>query len=151
MTENTGWVQPNDDGSLLSFCWDLWARTVSLPEEKRDRVVQKLRHFLDTLHVSQKECASLHGSLQHICFVCQDALSTLPALLGFLSKFPNDFVLHFLPCSIINDLNLWMSCLLGPSLTCSILLRPCLDPNFHIDASSSFGLGFVIGNQYAGW
>ena len=38
----------------------------------------------------------------------------------------------------------------APSLTCSLLPRPRLDPNLHVDASP-FGLGFVINNQYASW
>jgi len=29
--------------------------------------------------------------------------------------------------------------------------RQHLDPNLHVDASSSFGLGFAFENQYAGW
>ena len=29
--------------------------------------------------------------------------------------------------------------------------RKQFDPNLHIDASSSYGLGFVIENKYAGW
>jgi len=54
------------------------AQTVSLPEEKQDRVIQKLRHFLDTPHMSWKECASLHRSLQpSVLFVRMPAAPSL--------------------------------------------------------------------------
>jgi len=39
----------------------------------------------------------------------------------------------------------------GLTVSCSLLPRQCLDPNIHVDASSAFGLGFMINNKYAGW
>jgi len=52
---------------------------------------------------------------------------------------------------VITDLNLWRTCLTCPAVTHSLLPRRHLDPNIHIDASSSFGLGFAFENWYAGW
>jgi len=53
----------------LGFLWDLTTCSVSLPDEKCHRVLLKLNQFLSKPRVSRKDCASLHGSLQHICFV----------------------------------------------------------------------------------
>ena len=135
----------------LGFLWDLTVHSVSLPDEKHHRVLLKLNQFLGKPSVSWKDCASFHSSLQHICFVYQDAHCTLPALSAFLSKFPNDFVWHYPPCTVVTNLNLWLSCLTSPAMTCSLLLRQHLNLNIHLDASSSFGLSFAFENQYAGW
>ena len=85
------------------------------PDKKHCRVLLKLNLFLGKPHVSWKDCASLHGSLKHICFVYHDAQCALPALSAFLSKIPNDYLLHYAPHTMINDLNLWLACLTGPN------------------------------------
>ena len=99
----------------------------------------------------QNDCASLHSTLQHVSFGYQDACSALPALSRFLSKFSNNFVLHHILHAVLKDLDFWQACLIYPSVTHSLMLRVCIDPNLHVDASSSFGVGFVIENCYAGW
>jgi len=86
--------------------------------------------------VSQKDCTSLHGSLQHVSFIYHDAWNALPSLSAFLSKFPNEYVLHHVPHMVMNDLMLWLTCLTGPTMSHSLLLRQRLDPNIHVDASS---------------
>ena len=101
--------------------------------------------------MSQKDCASLHGSLQHVSFIYRDAWNALPLLTTFLSKFPNEYVLHHVPHTVTSDLSLWLACLTGLTVSHSLLPRQHLDPNIHIDASSAFGLGFTINNYYAGW
>jgi len=60
-------------------------------------------------------------------------------------------VLHHVLHTVNNDLGLWLACLTGLTVSCSLLPRQCLDLNVHIDASSAFGLGFMFNNNYAGW
>jgi len=103
--------------TYLSLHWDIASKCVSLPDEKRRRVLLKLALFLGKTRVCQKECASLHGSLQHVSFVYRDARCALPALSTFLSKFPNEFVIHYTPRAVTSDMNLWRDCLAGPTMT----------------------------------
>jgi len=56
----------------LSFFWNLSDRSVSLPKEKQCRLLLKIDLFMSKPRVSQKDCASLHGSLQHVSFVYCD-------------------------------------------------------------------------------
>ena len=101
--------------------------------------------------MSQKDCTSLHGSLQHVSFIYHDAWNALPSLSAFLSKFPNEYVLHHVPHMVMNDLMLWLTCLTCLTMSHSLLPRQCLDPNVHVYASLVFGLGFTFNNDYAGW
>ena len=120
-----------------------------VPRDK-PRVLLKLKLFLGNPCISQKDCASLHGSLKHICFVYHDAHCALPALSQHFVKVPEHYVLHHIPQAITTDLNLWLTCLTGPAVTHSLLPRQCLDPNSHIEVSS-FGLRFAFKNWYVGW
>jgi len=86
-----------------------------------------------------------------VSFIYHDAWNALPSLSAFLSKFPNDYVLHHVPHAVKSDLSLWLACLTGPTMSRSLLLRQCLDLNVHVDASLAFGLGFTFNNDYAGW
>ena len=135
----------------LGFQGDLTLKTVSIPDKKRCRALLKLSLFLSNPRVSQKDCVSLHGSLQHISFVYRDTCCALPALSTFLSKFPNDYVLHHTPHTMISNMDMWLVCLSGPTMSQSLMLSQHLDLNLHVDASSSFGLGFMVDNWYAGW
>ena len=60
-------------------------------------------------------------------------------------------MLHHILCAVLKDLGLWQACLIYPSVTRSLMPHVCIDPNLHVDASSSFKVGFVIENRYAGW
>ena len=56
-----------------------------------------------------------------------------------------------MPRAVLNDLDMWWKCLLHQTVTCSLIPRKLFDPNLHVDASSLYGLSFVIENKYAGW
>ena len=101
----------------LGFQWDLTLWTVSLSDKKCHRALLKLSLFLSNPCVSWKDYASLHSSLQHISFVYHNAHCALPALSSFLSKFPNDYVLHHTLHAVINDMDMWLSCLSGPTMS----------------------------------
>jgi len=73
----------------LGFHWDLIQWTVSLPDEKHCTALMKLTHFLGNPRVSQKDCASLHSSLQHISFVYHNACCALSSLVNLLDEVPN--------------------------------------------------------------
>src|SRR5882724_7637846 len=90
--------------TYLGFHWDLTLQSISLPDKKRHRILLKLTLFLSKPRVCGKDCASLHGSLQHISFVY--ARCALPTLLTFLSMFPNNFVMHYTPRAMTSDMNL---------------------------------------------
>src|SRR5882724_1832226 len=77
----------------LSFLWDLDLRTVSLLDKKRLKLLIKVNSFLSSSSstVSQWDCLSLHGLLQHVTFIYKEGFSTLPPLSTFTAKFPNDF------------------------------------------------------------
>ena len=59
-----------------------------------------------------RSCASLFGTLQHICFVYKDSCHSLTPLCAFLSKSPNNWALHHVPNSLKESLSWWL-CILS--------------------------------------
>jgi hypothetical protein len=135
------------------FDWDLVSKTVSLPDRKRLKKLAKLNIFLESSKstVNRKDCTSLHGSLQHITVVYRDGQAYLPLLSHFLSKFPNNFVRHHVPASVVNHLLWWKAVLNKPSARRSLEPRWTVDPDIWVDASMSWGIGIVVGNHWAAW
>ncbi len=128
---------------------------VSLPETKRLKYLKKVTDFLQCALVNATVkydlTASLHGTLQHVCFVYRDHRALMPSLSRFLSKFPNKFVSHHVPTPVVNDLKLWFNALSITSYRRSLRPRMVQDVDAWIDASTSWGIGIVVGRKWAAW
>jgi len=92
---------------------------------------------------------SLDGTLQHLTFVYRDGRSYLPHLSPFLSKFLNNFVRHHVPLSMLGDLCWWSAILVGPLAICLLAPHQALDPDILANASTSWGIGLIVGNHWA--
>ncbi|SJK99619.1 uncharacterized protein ARMOST_02927 [Armillaria ostoyae] len=68
--------------SYVGFMWDIAEKRVYLSGKKREKYLKKVSDFLlrRPSSVSYKEASSLHGTLQHVCFVCKAGKAYLPAL-----------------------------------------------------------------------
>jgi len=97
--------------TFIGLCWDIPAKLVSLPEEKRLKFREHVRHFLDDFqccpcHLLDVE--KIHGSLCHVTFVYMDRRSRLPSLSNFVSSFHNNEVIsRHPPHSMMTDLTWW--------------------------------------------
>ena len=99
--------------AYVGFLWNLVDHCISLLEKKWTKLLVKIDLFLEVAKetVTQKDCSSLHGSLQHITFIYREGCSTLPAPSSFLCKFPNNFAKHHVPRSVIDCVLWWKSIL----------------------------------------
>jgi len=91
----------------IGFIWDLKHHCISLTPKKHLKYLLKV---CSSLHVtnslfSQKDCMSILGTLQCLSFVYKEGCSTLPPFLAFLAKFPNKFLHHHAPKSVIENLH----------------------------------------------
>ena len=82
------WVKGSDFAILVNFVGQLWnceSHSVALPDTKRLKTIQKINTFLElsTHRVTCRDCASLLGTLQHICFVYKDSRHSLTPLCAF--------------------------------------------------------------------
>jgi hypothetical protein len=94
----------------VGFTWDLTQKTVSLPEKKRIKYLNKLTIFLqkyEHAQVPKRELESVIGTLSHITFVFQHGRSFMSNLYEFLTDFKNDYIPRYMRSSVISDLKWW--------------------------------------------
>ncbi|RXW23127.1 hypothetical protein EST38_g2722, partial [Candolleomyces aberdarensis] len=155
LTASTGIPWHEDKGqdfassfTYVGLLWDIDARQVSLPEEKRKKFLYRAESFLvfakEGGKVSEEWLMKLHGSLCHIAFVHRLGRSRLPSLSSFISRFANyppNISLHP-PPSLISDVGWWVQQLRTPNFSRSLVsLGDPLDLGISVDASTDWGIG----------
>ena len=142
--------------TFIGFFWDIPKKLVSLPDTKRKKFDDRVRRFITEFGPRRKPChlldiEKLHGSLCHIAFVYLDGRSHLPSLSNFASSFHNDeYLTRYPPRSIFTDLNWWLAKLSSPSVPRHLHPQgPLRDLGLYVDASTSWGIGIVIGEHWA--
>jgi hypothetical protein len=143
--------------TFIGYLWDIPGKLVSLPEGKRLKFRERVRRFLNDFCDSHHPChlldvQKIHGSLCHVAFVYTDGRSRLSSLSNFTSKFKNDEFksLYISNRSMISDLRWWWDTLSSPSIARPLRPRgPLQDLGMFVDASTSWGIGIVIGDKWA--
>ena len=140
--------------TFIGFRWDIPNKLVSLPEEKRLKFHERVRRFLNDFkhrpcHLLDVE--KIHGSLCHVAFVYMDGRSRLPSLSNFASSFHNnEIITRYPPHSMMTDLSWWLSKLqVGGASRALRAQGPLQDLGLYVDASTSWGIGIIIGDRWA--
>ena len=138
---------------FVSFSWHCVQCMVSLPENKHLKTLAKVISFLQlsTCCITHWDCASILGTLQHICFVYRNSHHSLTSFCTFMSKFPNNWALHHVPNSVKDALAWWQLILSVSNAVYS--LSPCtiINLDIYVDASTSWGIGLIVGNHWVAW
>jgi hypothetical protein len=157
---NVPWHDEKGDDSFtftttfIGFFWDIPNKLVSLPEPKRQKFHERVRRFLASFRnqpCKLLDVEKIHGSLCHVAFVHLDGRSHLPSLSNFASSFHDDeYLTRRPPHSMITDLFWWLQKLSQPHVTRPLRPRgPLRDLGLYVDASTSWGIGISIGDEWA--
>ncbi|KAF7323828.1 hypothetical protein MKEN_00604100 [Mycena kentingensis (nom. inval.)] len=135
---------------FIGFLWDIALRRISLPEHKRLKYFHRITTFLAKKLVSLKEIQQVHGTLVHITFVFRDGASRLPPISKSMHRYyRNEFKKWHIPDSARNALLWWRDRLNDPHAYRTLVpLPPMTDLRIFVDASTSWGVGVLIGNQW---
>ena len=133
------------------FTWDLITKRVSLSDKKRFKYLSKINSFLKMSTVSEKDVASIHGTLQHATFVYRHGRCFLPALSYMITQFTNKWARHHISTAVRNDLNWWHNVLSHPSSSRSLLPRNTASYDIWVDASTTWGIGVIIDGKWMAW
>jgi len=122
-------------------------RTVEVPTEKKQKYLKVIEEWQKKPRHTLAEVQKLYRKLLHTTLVVPARRAYLTSLETMLSLFNNHpFVPHSSPCDMFLDLRWW-----ADLLSSSTLSRPIPGPtpleDFHAfsDASSSFGIGIIVG------
>ncbi|VDB83401.1 unnamed protein product [Peniophora sp. CBMAI 1063] len=139
--------------TYIGFVWDLERRTVSLAPSKVAKYIATIDSFLESpLHVLQ-EVQELYGKLyhaSHVVHVGRPYLACLETAMGTAADRP--FVPRAPPVGTRADLLWWRErlsrpCLARPIPTPAVVHDICA----FSDASSSIGIGIIIGDRWRAW
>jgi hypothetical protein len=139
----------------LGFSWNLFAKTVEIPSEKKACYLAKLLPWNPDQRFSRKDTKLLLGTLIHCSLALPNGCSCLSALSHFAASF-NHFSSTFVHCSpspaVIADICWWRAQLSTEFCGSIITKPPHISPlEFWIDASSSWGIGIVFDNVWDAW
>jgi hypothetical protein len=163
-------LQFEDIMTFIGFSWDFVNKRVSLPDKKRikflDRVDTLLAKANSHSKVSLFDVRQIHGSLVHVSFVHPEGSSHLPQISNFECSFRgislslggtmclsyfggNDNLRLFLSNSVIMSLKWWKCRLEDHFAFRQLHPRPPLqDIGIYVDASTSWGIGIIIGKLW---
>lgn len=137
---------------FIGFDWDLQKRTVALPAEKLSNTRELVALWLAEGHLANmREAASLHGKLVHVCCIYPLIRPFLRSISAFAAGFITPRARLSLPRGMVADLS-WIQFLLAALPREMPLASPAVvDIQWWGDASTSFGIGIVIGQYWAVW
>ncbi|KIK80554.1 hypothetical protein PAXRUDRAFT_158369 [Paxillus rubicundulus Ve08.2h10] len=135
----------------IGFKWDLEAQIVSLAPEKVTKYLEAIHSWNAHATHTLKDVKQLYGKLLHVCAVIPRGQAYLTGLEHMLSTCSDQpFMPHHPIESLVNDLEWWCTRLTHGDVQCPIKPpSPYADHQAFSDASSSMGIGIVIGNRWA--
>ncbi len=99
--------------------------------------------------VTLLQVQKIYGSLFHVTFVYWDGSSWLPVISRFIAVFKSEHAVLHIPCPVKDVLIWWEQQLSDPLVFCRLEpLPPLEDLHIYVDASTSWGIGIVIGRQW---
>ena len=139
--------------TFVSLAWDLDRKVVSLPDSKKEKYLCAIQDWLQAPTHNLDETHRLYGKLLYTCHVIPRGhayLTNFEILMALFHDRP--FTPRHSPKTLTDDLSWWINILSQPTLSRPIPgNRIITDVQAYSDASSTTGLGIVIGNQWRAW
>ena len=138
---------------FIGFSWNLVEKRVELPDSKKKKYLLSISEWKLRKTHTLDDVQKLYGKLLYACLIIPRGrayLTGLEKMMGALQ--PHPFVPRHPPKSILEDLAWWTRILSLPSLARDIPGgRQIADVRGFSDASSSVGIGVVIGSRWRAW
>jgi len=136
----------------LGFDWDLRLRTVSMPLHKLSACRELLAAWIAPgASFALHDAEALHGKLVYMSSLFRLIRPFLPSIIHFARSFKSSHSRLHPPSAMVKDLRwvVWLLSVLPPSAPLSYTEPE--EVGWWGDASTSFGIGVVIGEFWAVW
>lgn len=142
--------------TYIGFDWSLENKTVSLPDKKRTKYLNKLLPFRDIGYLTTREqLESLIGTLNHVTLILPNGRAHLPSLFKLRATFPSNsrpWTTRKITAAVAEDIKWWCTSLQDTWCGMNIVKPP---PPLHIqlfvDASTGWGLGLTLDGKWLAW
>jgi len=151
--ENSKDVPFSEKVPFAGLLWDLALKRVSLGKSKPEKYLKAIAEFRAKPTHDLQEVRKLYGKLLHACLAIPRGRAYLTRLEAMLGVFHNSpFKPRTPPSGTDQDLAWWTQTLSRPILARSIPAICTLhDVGAFSDASSSVGIGLIIGDRWRAW
>ena len=138
---------------FIGFLWNLDQKTVTLTEPKKAKYIQAIHEWKKLPTHTLEETQKLYGKLLHCCHIIPRGRAYLTSLEKMMATFRDrPFTPRHPPKHLEAELTWWESTLSLPSLSREIPGgRQITDVHGYSDASSSVGIGIIVGNKWRAW
>lgn len=138
---------------FIGFDWDIERKTVSLQEKKKEKYRSAVEEWRRRESHTLDDVQKLYGKLLHTCLVIPEGrayLTKLENMLGIFHDTPHKP--RHPPRHTNKDLLWWLRTLSESTLTREVPgAQEVIDVQAFSDASSSVGVGIVIGDWWNAW
>lgn len=138
---------------FVGFAWDLDQKRISLPEPKKVKYTREISEWRKRSTHTLDDARKLYGKLLYACLIVPRGRAYLTNLEKMMATFnERPFTPRHPPQHLDADLTWWEATLSQPSLSREIPGgRHISDVRGYSDASSSVGIGVVIGDRWRAW
>jgi hypothetical protein len=140
--------------SYVGFVWDLDQKVVYLASEKCQKFIDRLIPWVANTMVTKNDCDVLVGTLNHCALILPDGRSHLPSFYRLSGSFKNCHYLvkHRVSITVASDAAWWRDRLSAERCEMKIRELPPASPDqIFVDASTSWGIGFVLAGKWLAW
>ena len=139
--------------TFAGLTWDLDRKSVSLPDSKKGKYLCAIHDWLRSPTHNLDETRKLYGKLLYTCHVIPRGRAYLTSFEILMALFHDrPFTPRHSPRALADDLSWWINILSQPTLSRPIPgNRLITDVRAYSDASSTTGLGIVIGDRWRAW
>ncbi|EHS63893.1 uncharacterized protein PGTG_20875 [Puccinia graminis f. sp. tritici CRL 75-36-700-3] len=140
----------SDEQKFIGFLWNGANKTVRLPQEKLNQRKSQIEEFLDTSRkFSFNEVEVLTGRLNHVSYMLPQLRCYLRSLYRWMLDWFDIHAKRYAPNDVLEDLNRWKNTLNTFKHERLISVEEPIDIGWVGDASTSFGIGVVIGKYWS--
>ena len=138
---------------FAGLSWDIENKTVSLPDSKKEKYIRAINEWFQQPVHTLDETRKLYGKLLYACHIIPAGRAYLTSLEKMMATFnARPFTPRNPPKLLRDDLAWWRRTLSQPSLLRDIPGgRQIHNIQAYSDASSSVGIGIVIGERWRAW
>lgn len=147
-TNVTKYSEFSHEQKFIGFLWNVREKTVSLPVNKLNQRRSELDTFMETEKFSKNEVEKFNGKLSHLTLILPQLKAYLVDNFKWVATWKSPGK-RTMPAQVREDMTYWKECLASLEPTRIIPDYTVRSIGWVGDASSSYGIGIIIGKAWA--
>jgi hypothetical protein len=137
-----------DEQKLIGFIWNGRESTVRLPEKKLEERINQIKIFLiPSLKFNFNDTEVIADRLTHVSFLLPQVKAYICGIYRWMNEWKKSWAKQTTPQDVVDNLSFWLATLSTFEKTRLIQTRTPTEVEWVGDASTSFGIGILIGHR----